>query len=390
MKTHVIIGAGITGIYLLSRLVKKYPKVKFLILDLEDIIGGRLLSVPFNDAIVDLGAMRFYDTHTMVVGLVEELGLPTEPFDITVGKIMSSNTCNLFDDEEIDRALLSLQDVPNPTEVSLKESLYKILDVEDIDYSFERSGYDIGRADVSLRDSLDSLIVEAHSNTYRIVGGYVRLASALLETIPKDRYKLILGARVVSVSDKTVEYVRKDKVCKIDKVSKMYYTGLPLAVSNIVINKRAYTLKEQFVNRLTIKLYLKIEPYVTNGIYPTRSITPDPIRQLWQLSPTMLLAYTDYDNISYFSSWLGLFNATPFVPSDDLKQFLIKQIDPIMEEVTILEACGKYWESSVDFHRPRSILGPIKIGPLVMLGPDEGISPGWVNSGLVLVDEYLK
>tara|TARA_Y100000022_G_scaffold167492_2_gene152307 strand:+ start:2713 stop:4065 length:1353 start_codon:yes stop_codon:yes gene_type:complete len=89
MKNYdiVIIGGGISGIYSMYNLKKKYPKLKVLLLEKDERFGGRVYS--FNkkvdniDYIMDLGAGRIGHHHKLMVSLIKELKLEKFIFNIS-------------------------------------------------------------------------------------------------------------------------------------------------------------------------------------------------------------------------------------------------------------------------------------------------------------------
>ena len=89
MKNYdiVIIGGGISGIYSMYNLKKKYPKLKVLLLEKDERFGGRVYS--FNtkvdniDYVMDLGAGRIGHHHKLMISLIKELKLEKFMFNIS-------------------------------------------------------------------------------------------------------------------------------------------------------------------------------------------------------------------------------------------------------------------------------------------------------------------
>lgn len=75
----VIIGGGISGLYTLYKLGKKYPRLKILLLESNDRYGGRIYSykesIDGQEYIMDLGAGRLGHHHTLINNLIDELSL---------------------------------------------------------------------------------------------------------------------------------------------------------------------------------------------------------------------------------------------------------------------------------------------------------------------------
>ena len=71
----VIIGGGISGLYTLYKLGKKYPKLKILLLESNERYGGRIYSyketIDGQEYIMDLGAGRLGHHHTLINNLIK-------------------------------------------------------------------------------------------------------------------------------------------------------------------------------------------------------------------------------------------------------------------------------------------------------------------------------
>ena len=89
MKNYdiIIIGGGISGIYTMYNLKKKYPKLKVLLLEKEDRFGGRIYTYfeKINNQIykMDLGAGRLGFHHHRIMNLLQDLKLKHEIIPIT-------------------------------------------------------------------------------------------------------------------------------------------------------------------------------------------------------------------------------------------------------------------------------------------------------------------
>lgn len=71
MIDTIIIGAGISGLYLGYRL--KQHNIKFVILEKNNRIGGRIKVEKFHDVNINLGAGIFLETHDNLINLLKEL-----------------------------------------------------------------------------------------------------------------------------------------------------------------------------------------------------------------------------------------------------------------------------------------------------------------------------
>lgn len=75
----VIIGGGISGLYTLYKLGKKYPRLKILLLESNERYGGRIYShkesIDGQEYIMDLGAGRLGHHHNLIIRLINDLHL---------------------------------------------------------------------------------------------------------------------------------------------------------------------------------------------------------------------------------------------------------------------------------------------------------------------------
>jgi uncharacterized protein with NAD-binding domain and iron-sulfur cluster len=81
----IIIGGGIAGLYTMYNILKKRPYSKIILIEKENILGGRIHT--FNDKYmsVDAGAGRFHENNKLLIELITELGLSSK-----MNKISSS------------------------------------------------------------------------------------------------------------------------------------------------------------------------------------------------------------------------------------------------------------------------------------------------------------
>lgn len=82
MKNVLIIGGGITGLYLAHKYSKLYPSDKITLLEKYDYLGGRVLSYKKNNISFEIGAGRFASHHEKIMKLIKEFKLDKNIFPI--------------------------------------------------------------------------------------------------------------------------------------------------------------------------------------------------------------------------------------------------------------------------------------------------------------------
>jgi protoporphyrinogen oxidase len=72
---YIIIGGGISGLYVAYNILKKSPGSRILVLEKENTFGGRVFTYTDSNMSVETGAGRFNINHVLFIGLLKELGL---------------------------------------------------------------------------------------------------------------------------------------------------------------------------------------------------------------------------------------------------------------------------------------------------------------------------
>lgn len=105
---HLIIGAGIGGIYLAARLNKLQPNHSILVVDKKNEIGGQQTSSITDDQVaIELGPIRFYESiHLRIKSLADKYSCPLIQYlPSEVGQVIhlrgkKFNSANLFPDSD--------------------------------------------------------------------------------------------------------------------------------------------------------------------------------------------------------------------------------------------------------------------------------------------------
>ena len=103
----IIVGGGISGIYTMYNLKKKYPKLKVLLVEKEDRFGGRVYT--YQETIdnkiyqMDLGAGRIGFHHNLMMDLINELKLDKNIYAIenTKNYIEYDKSSNISSDNSV-------------------------------------------------------------------------------------------------------------------------------------------------------------------------------------------------------------------------------------------------------------------------------------------------
>lgn len=95
----VIVGGGISGIYLGHQLKEYHPNLSFLLLEKDSQIGGRLTDVQFEDTLVHLGGWLIRENDIRLLSLVKESKLAMNPLEIDFEYMISNFDPNWYNKE---------------------------------------------------------------------------------------------------------------------------------------------------------------------------------------------------------------------------------------------------------------------------------------------------
>jgi protoporphyrinogen oxidase len=124
---YIIIGSGISGLYLGYLLKNK----KYLILEKNDNIGGRIQQTNFHGSTIQLGAGVVKSNNVNMINLMKELKLKYFSFNKSVDRLIPN-----YDKDEYNQIIQKLKDIKNPKPQSMKETLKDIFknDTKKINY----------------------------------------------------------------------------------------------------------------------------------------------------------------------------------------------------------------------------------------------------------------
>jgi monoamine oxidase len=141
---YIIIGSGISGLYLGYLLQDK----KYLILEKNDNIGGRIQQINFHGKTVQLGAGIFEDHHPNMLNLLKKLKMK-----YNVGYKESDRLVPDYNKKEFNQILDQIKKFKDNKDKSIKDVLKEILhnDTKKINLFIKSSNYtDYFKADAKL------------------------------------------------------------------------------------------------------------------------------------------------------------------------------------------------------------------------------------------------
>jgi hypothetical protein len=126
MFDYIIIGSGLTALYLVKRLQERNKNYKILVLEKNNYLGGNLLS---NKEACDFGPMRYFPSiHPKMDQLIKELGIEVVPTNLYTGDMVIRGkkfNINQRETEIIDDYNITPKDIKNLDDFGSSSNILK-------------------------------------------------------------------------------------------------------------------------------------------------------------------------------------------------------------------------------------------------------------------------
>lgn len=285
----VIIGAGLTGCYLLNRVLKSYPAHSVLLIEASSRVGGRVETVKFTDTDgthiqYEAGGARFSDKHKRLNNLLKELGLYNQRVPITSDvyhvQLPHNKLQSRYDDimKIINHIKKYIKTHKIPNSELQQHTLYTF--IKDVMHDSELSNYMLDfyeyyseLATLNMTHALDVFVKEFNSKVqyYVLKSGYESIITKLMAPISRAKYCKL---------NTVVTHIKKQQHFEItaqsDNTDKLY------TADNVIICIPVDAL-------MKIKINIPINVNGTNKIRNIISqIKPEPLYRIYARFPMPL------------------------------------------------------------------------------------------------------
>lgn len=218
----IIIGAGLTGCYLLNRLLKREPTTNVLLLEASNRLGGRIETVAFKDVDgtqiqYEAGGARFSDKHKRLVKLLTELSLIDKRVPISSDVMHMQVPPNKLQTRYPDIMKIMkhvkqhIQTHSISDSVIQQHTLYTFIsdvmnDSALAEYMLAFYEYYSELATLNMSHAMDVFINEFNDKVqyYVLSSGYESIITALMQDIPTNKYyKLNTFVTHITLSNNT-------------------------------------------------------------------------------------------------------------------------------------------------------------------------------------------
>jgi len=405
---YIIIGGGISGLYLFYKLKKKNKNLNILLFEKNDYLGGRIktkyLKLGNENYIFEEGAGRLNNYHKVFMKLIKELKL-----DKYLGESMSKTEFYPSKTYKLDNKLKNksffdfIRIVLDKSKNLKKEELikYSFIDLakkyltkKEIEFLVKSTGYYSRTIKMNAYDSIKLFKIGIRDDIkyYGLKLGFTKIIEELIKKI--DSKKIFTNHELKTIKYKNnifellvnnKKYETKKLICALPKLGldKINYFNKYKNILNTVQNSdycRIYAIfkKEDIwykdLGKLTTNNHLKyiIPINKENGL--------------------IMISYSDNINAKYWKKYLNIENKLKDKIVTDVRNiFDIKIKRPIYTKICYWENEQNYWKPKVDsIKSSNQIMKLDKNRELYIVGESYSETQGWVEGALENCEKFLK
>ena len=411
MYDYVIIGGGISGLYIYYKMINSSSNYNIKLLEKNDYFGGRILQCNYkvlnHSYTFPAGAARFNVNHKRVLSLMKEfklLDMRKEKGSIpNVEFIDSKNEFpNSFQDKNgfqyIKKAISMSSNLSDNVlrNYTFKEFCKKYLKPIEVKFILKSCGYSGQLHDMNMKDAIH-LFKSGISTDINFWGGkYDSLINELVKYLKKHKASLSLNSNVKDVSyDST-----KDAYC-------LHYNNSYIYAKNVV-----FCLPKESL--LKFKLFKSIHCILNDSI-STKSLcrtyaifdtndewyknikhkitTNNQLRHIIPIDPKnglIMISYTDYKYTDY---WHNLKNSQSKLKNavvSLVKETFKIDINPPLKVIVCYWKSGvAYWNKGVNSTEISNFLSN-PMPNIYICGENYSLNQSWVEGALETSDTFLK
>ena len=399
MKTYdlIIIGGGISGLYLAYNLYEKYKNI--LLLEVSSELGGRIKTDTLQDYPIDLGAARFSNYHKTLFKLINDLDLKDKCIELP------KNLDHIYENKKINYNLDKVKKIYK-TKTS-KKDLQKItllqhcIDVFGNDEAYKLKdmyGYDAEFIKMNAYSAMKMFkkdLLDQNGKYYALNGGLSQIINNL-EDFLKDKITIKKESLVTDIIDNKVKVEINDSVNTF-KGKKIISTMPYLQLKKINLFKD-YKLIDNVSPIPLIRIYAKY-PLKNGKVWfdgIPRTITDNYIRHIIPIDyekGIIMISYSDLYIADIWNNWsqLGEKILTEQLHTEIFKLFKIKPPKPIDYKIYYWKGGVHMWKvgSSMEEDYKR-LLKPFDDKEIYLCNEAFSKHQCWIEGALNMAGDVIK
>lgn len=403
----IIIGGGIAGLNILYELYKKQSKIKILLIEKNNYLGGRIKTFRINvnnyDYKWEEGAGRFNDNHKLLINLLHDLHLQEYIIKINSESIFipSSNKINplFLNKNPFEFINLVLQHLEKQDQNITKQFTFKeyalhfnILTQDEFNFVLDSYGYYSELIEMNAYNAY-ILFKKGINNNLQYYG----LSCGLDQIIEEIKKKIIILDINIKMETEINDIVYEGNIFKIESTNKKLYYGkkIILAIPKYYLKKlKILNDIKPLLNSVTCKPLCKIYyifkkediwfqniKKVTTNNY-LRFIIP-----IDKENGLIMISYTDNIYAEYWKNKKFEFNKIKKLIK---KTFNININEPIYNKKSYWNCGVGYWKKNYNSNIiSKQILQPLHI-PLFICGENYSEIQGWIEGALLTSNQIIS
>lgn len=405
---EIIVGGGIAGLYYAYELFKKEPNKKVMMIEKEEIWGGRIQTHSFTfqkkSYQIEAGAGRFNQNHKLLIQLIQELGFEKQMIPIP-SKTIFHPTYPLqhYDANKLMNRVrtFSLKDKStDQDEMTYIQYAKKILTPHEIKFLKDSFGYTSELTQTNARYAIHLFYLDFRPNIqfYVLQKGFSQIIIKLTEYLKKRGLKMNLKSEL-----KDIEYDGDFYTCKINKNGKMENDKtkrLILAVPKPTLMKMRILriLDLQSIECIPLLRYYAIYPKEENEKVwfddLTKTTTNHGIRYIIPVNKEtgmIMVSYTDGFFAKKMQKRMDKKKDEEYIQKGLQKLFPEKEISKPILTKKYYWPCGEgLWKKHTDYRKiSKEIIQPFPHQSLFIIGENYSLHQGWIEGALQTAHSIL-
>lgn len=398
---EIIVGGGIAGLYYGYELSKKEPHKKVMILEKEEIWGGRVQTHSFKfqkkKYQIEAGAGRFNQNHKLLIQLIQELGFEKQIIPIP-SKTTFHPTYPLqhFDANQIMNRVrtYSLKDrSTDQDEMTYLQYAKKILTPHEIKFLKDSFGYTSELTQTNARYAIHLFYLDFRPNIqfYVLQKGFSQMIMKLTEYLKKRGYKMSLKSELKDIEYDGLFYTLDIHINgKIEKYkTKRLILALPKpALMKIKILR---SLDLQSIECIPLLRYYAIYPKEEDGKVwfddLGKTTTNHGIRYIIPVNKEtgmIMVSYTDGFFAKKMQKRMEKKEDEEYIQKGLETLFPTKKISKPILTKKYYWPCGEgLWKKHTDYNKiSQEMLQPFLDQSLFIIGENYSLHQGWMEGAL--------
>ena len=405
---YIIIGGGISGLYLFYNLKKTNKDLKILLFEKNNYLGGRIktnyLKFKSKNYIFEEGAGRLNNYHKKFLRLIKELNLEDQLIKIKSNTEFYPSKGYKLDNKLKNKSFFDyIQIVLKKSKNLKKEELIKLsffdlakkyLTKDESDFLIKSTGYYSRTIKMNAYDSIKLFKngIRDDIKYYIMKDGFSQIIKELLKNL--DKRKIYINHEV-----KNINY--NENIFELDVNNKKYKTiKVICAIPKVGLTNINYFNKHKnILNNVITSDYCRIYAifnkddiwYKNYGKFTTNNRLKY-IIPISKENGLIMISYTDNINAKYWKKYINDENNLKEKIVEDVKDIFNKNIEkPIYTKICYWENKQNYWKAKVDSIKiSNRVMKLDKNKELYIIGEGYSEKQGWVEGALENCEKFLK